>query len=88
VILKAHLEPVLARPTVRHRRVKLRDDGQLIELVLNLLRERRFSRSLLARQMGIDPARRTNVGRFSDGQRRYLEYHREQVLLRSGFLVA
>jgi putative restriction endonuclease len=39
-------------------------------------------------KMGVDSARRANVGRFSDGQRRYLEYHREQVLLRSRFLVA
>jgi hypothetical protein len=37
-------------------------------------------------RMGIDPSRAVNVGRFSEGQRRYLEYHREYVLLRSSFL--
>jgi hypothetical protein len=37
-------------------------------------------------RMGLNPQRRHNVGRFSDGQRRYLEYHRENVLLRSRFL--
>jgi hypothetical protein len=36
--------------------------------------------------MGIDPSRAVNVGRFSEGQRRYLAYHREYVLLRSSFL--
>jgi hypothetical protein len=29
---------------------------------------------------------RSNVGRFADGQRRYLEFHRDYVLLRSHFL--
>ena len=37
-------------------------------------------------RMGLDPARPRNVGRFSNGQRRYLEFHRENVLLRSRFL--
>lgn len=37
-------------------------------------------------RMGLDPGRRLNVGRFSEGQRRYLEFHRENVLLRSRFL--
>jgi hypothetical protein len=37
-------------------------------------------------RMGIDPSRAVNVGRFSEGQRRYLAYHREYVLLRSSFL--
>ena len=37
-------------------------------------------------RLGLDPARLTNVGRFSTGQRRYLEFHRENVLLRSRFL--
>jgi len=30
--------------------------------------------------MGIDPKGKTNVGVFSEGQRRFLEYHRENVL--------
>jgi len=37
-------------------------------------------------RMGLDPKRPPNVGGFSDGQRRYLEFHRENVLLRSRFL--
>lgn len=34
-------------------------------------------------RMGIDCARRRNVGSFSEGQRGYLEYHREEVFLSS-----
>ncbi len=37
-------------------------------------------------KMGINWAKKTNVGKFSDGQRRYLEFHRDYVLLRSKFL--
>lgn len=37
-------------------------------------------------QMGIDPMSPPTVGTFSTGQRRYLEFHRENVLLRSSFL--
>jgi hypothetical protein len=37
-------------------------------------------------RMGLDPEHARNVGRFSEGQRRYLEFHRENVLLRSRFL--
>ncbi len=37
-------------------------------------------------RMGLNSSRLINVGRFSDGQRRYLEFHRENVLLRSRFL--
>jgi hypothetical protein len=37
-------------------------------------------------QMGIDPKNPPSVGTFSAGQRRYLEFHRENVLLRSSFL--
>jgi hypothetical protein len=44
-------------------------------------------RDSLAR-MGVEASRRVNVGTFSDGQKRYLEYHRENVLLQSGFLRA
>lgn len=42
------------------------------------------NRESLAR-MGLDPTQRRNVGGFSTGQRRYLEYHRDNVLLRSRF---
>ncbi len=38
------------------------------------------------RRMGVDPDRPPRVGMFSAGQRNYLEYHRENVLLRSSFL--
>ena len=37
-------------------------------------------------RMGLDPQRPRNVGKFAVGQRRYLEFHRENVLLRSRFL--
>jgi putative restriction endonuclease len=37
-------------------------------------------------RLGIDPQHPPNVGRFADGQKRYLEFHREAVLLRSRFL--
>jgi hypothetical protein len=37
-------------------------------------------------RLGLDPERALNVGRFAEGQRRYLEFHREFVLLRSPFL--
>lgn len=37
-------------------------------------------------RMGLDPERPLNVGPFADGQRRYLDFHRENVLLRSRFL--
>ncbi|MCW5654289.1 HNH endonuclease signature motif containing protein [Hydrogenophaga sp.] len=37
-------------------------------------------------RMGLDPGRAWNVGPFSSGQKRFLEFHRENVLLRSSFL--
>ena len=37
-------------------------------------------------RMGLDPARSHNVGKFAAAQRHYLEFHRENVLLRSRFL--
>jgi len=37
-------------------------------------------------RMGLASSNKTNVGGFSEGQRRYLEFHRENVLLRSRFL--
>ena len=38
------------------------------------------------RRMGLDPSRPLNVGGFSEGQRRFLTFHRDSVLLRSPFL--
>jgi putative restriction endonuclease len=37
-------------------------------------------------RMGIDAQRSMNVGAFSSGQKRYLEFHRDNVLLKSSFL--
>lgn len=37
-------------------------------------------------RMGLDPEVRRNVGRFSEKQRRYLNFHRENVWLRSRFI--
>lgn len=37
-------------------------------------------------RMGLDPQHPPNVGSFSSGQRKYLEFHRENVLLMSKFL--
>jgi putative restriction endonuclease len=37
-------------------------------------------------RLGLSQDRRLNVGSFSEGQRRYLEFHRENVLLRSRFI--
>jgi len=37
-------------------------------------------------RMGIDPANPPSVGSFSTGQQHFLEFHRENVLLRSSFL--
>jgi len=37
-------------------------------------------------RLGLNPNRPMNVGQFSEGQRRYLEFHRDSVLLRSRFL--
>jgi putative restriction endonuclease len=37
-------------------------------------------------RMGLDPQNLPNAGAFSDGQRHYLDFHRENVLLRSSFL--
>lgn len=37
-------------------------------------------------RMGLDPQRPPNVGSFSSGQRKYLEFHRGNVLLMSKFL--
>ena len=37
-------------------------------------------------KLGLDPTRALNVGKFTEGQRHYLEFHRENVLLLSSFL--
>jgi putative restriction endonuclease len=37
-------------------------------------------------RMGVESGKRINVGRFSEQQKRYLEFHRNSVLLRSSFL--
>lgn len=37
-------------------------------------------------RMGLDPHKPPNVGSFSSGQRKYLEFHRENVLLKSRFM--
>jgi putative restriction endonuclease len=37
-------------------------------------------------RMGLSQSDKRNVGSFSSGQRSYLEYHRDEVLLRSKFL--
>jgi putative restriction endonuclease len=37
-------------------------------------------------RMGVESGKRINVGRFSEQQRHYLEFHRNSVLLRSSFL--
>ena len=39
-------------------------------------------------RMGLDPKRPPNVGIFSSGQKKYLEFHRDNVLLKSKFLEA
>lgn len=39
-------------------------------------------------RLGLSPGHRTNVGRFSEGQRKYLDFHRENVLLKSRYLGA
>lgn len=54
------------------------DNGQLI--VSPVAHHESLSR------MGIEPERPPKVGSFSTGQRRFLEFHRENVLLRSSFL--
>lgn len=37
-------------------------------------------------KLGVDPNRKVNVGTFTKGQRRYLEFHRSSVLLKSKYL--
>ncbi len=67
---------LLLTPTVDHLFdkgfISFEDSGQLI--VSPVADQRSLKR------MGIDTERRVNVGTFSEGQRRYLEFHRENVL--------
>ena len=67
---------LLLTPTVDHLFdkgfISFEDSGQLI--VSPVADQRSLKR------MGIDTERRVNVGAFSEGQRRYLEFHRENVL--------
>jgi putative restriction endonuclease len=37
-------------------------------------------------KLGVQVTHALNVGRFSEGQRRYLRFHRESVLLKSKYL--
>ncbi len=54
-----------------------RGQGQFRENVRAIERACRITK---VERMGIDPDRRINVGAFSEGQRRYLDFHRENVL--------
>lgn len=67
---------LLLTPTVDHLFdkgfISFEDSGQLI--VSPVADQRSLKR------MGIDTERRVNVGAFSEGQRRYLDFHRENVL--------
>ena len=68
---------LLPTPTIDHLFdrgfVSFENDGRLMV-------SPRADRTSL-RRMGIDSAAGTNVGRFSDGQKTYLEAHRESVFL-------
>ena len=67
---------LLLTPTVDHLFdkgfISFEDSGQLIVSPVA------DPKSL--KRMGIDPRGRVNVGAFSQGQRRYLQFHRENVL--------
>jgi putative restriction endonuclease len=67
---------LLLTPTVDHLFdkgfISFEDSGQLIVSPVA------DQKSL--KKMGIDAERRVNVGAFSEGQRRYLDFHRENVL--------
>lgn len=73
---------LLLTPTVDHLFdrgfIGFDDDGDLIVSPV-------AHRDSLVR-MGINPEHSLNVGVFSQGQRHYLEFHRENVLLKSRFL--
>ncbi len=67
---------LLLTPTVDHLFdkgfISFEDAGQLIVSPV--------ADPVSLRRMGIDPDARANVGAFSEGQRRFLEFHRENVL--------
>ncbi|MHB1516420.1 MAG: HNH endonuclease [Acidiferrobacteraceae bacterium] len=67
---------LLLTPTVDHLFdkgfISFEDSGQLIVSPVA------DQRSL--KQMGIDAGNRVNVGTFSEGQRRYLDFHRDNIL--------
>ena len=67
---------LLRTPTVAHLFdkgfISFEDSGQLI--VSPVADQRSLER------MGIETESRVNVGAFSQGQRRYLDFHRENVL--------
>lgn len=58
--------------------IAFEDDGQVVVSPVA------HPESLL--RMGIEPGKPPKVGSFSTGQRRYLEFHRDNVLLKSSFL--
>jgi len=70
---------LLLTPTVDHLFdkgfISFEDSGQLIVSPV--------AESVSLKRMGIDCERRVNVGAFSEGQRRYLDFHRENVLRRA-----
>ena len=70
---------LLLTPTVDHLFdkgfISFEDAGQLIVSPV--------ADPVSLKRMGIDHQRRINVGAFSEGQRRYLDFHRENVLLRA-----
>jgi putative restriction endonuclease len=43
---------------------------------------------LLLSRMGVEAKRKANVGSFSSGQRVYLDYHRNDILLKAGLKMA
>ena len=67
---------MLLTPTVDHLFdkgfISFEDTGQLIVSPV--------TDSVSLKRMGIDRDQRINVGHFSQGQRSYLDYHRENVL--------
>ena len=67
---------LLLTPTVDHLFdkgfISFEDAGQLIVSPV--------ADPVSLKRMGIDHERRVNVGAFSEGQRRYLDFHRENVL--------
>jgi hypothetical protein len=73
---------LLLTPTVDHLFdrgfIGFESDGQVIVSPVAHVRS--------LERMGIDATRPPNVGKFSEGQRRYLDFHRDQVLLRSKYL--